>query len=35
MLPIQVLMDRRVAEGHGAESLASVIEVLRRPVSET
>jgi hypothetical protein len=35
MLPIQVLMDRRVAEGHGAESLASVIEVLRRPISET
>jgi 3-hydroxyisobutyrate dehydrogenase-like beta-hydroxyacid dehydrogenase len=35
MLPIQALMDRRIAEGHGADSLASLIEVLKRPVSET
>ena len=33
MLPIQALMDRRVAEGHGADSLASLIEVIKRSSS--
>jgi 3-hydroxyisobutyrate dehydrogenase-like beta-hydroxyacid dehydrogenase len=29
--PMQALIDRRVAEGHGTDGLASLIEVLRRP----
>jgi hypothetical protein len=28
---MQALIDRRVAEGHGADGMASLIEVLRRP----
>jgi len=31
--PIQALIDRRVAEGHGSDGLPSLIEVLRRPTS--
>jgi 3-hydroxyisobutyrate dehydrogenase-like beta-hydroxyacid dehydrogenase len=32
--PIQALIERRVAEGHGRDGLASLIEVLRRPIEE-
>ncbi|MER5868015.1 NAD(P)-binding domain-containing protein [Kitasatospora sp. NPDC002040] len=31
MLPIQGLLDQRVADGHGADGLASLIEVIRKP----
>lgn len=31
MLPIKGLLDRRVADGHGSEGLASLIEVIRNP----
>jgi 3-hydroxyisobutyrate dehydrogenase-like beta-hydroxyacid dehydrogenase len=31
--PIQALIDRRVAEGHGRDGLASLIEAVRRPRS--
>ncbi|MGH3430621.1 MAG: hypothetical protein ACRDQZ_24150 [Mycobacteriales bacterium] len=31
VLPIQTLIDQRVAEGHGAESLGSMIEAIRKP----
>lgn len=31
MIPIQKIIDRRVAEGHGNDSLASLIEAIRRP----
>ncbi len=31
--PTQSRIDRRVAEGHGADSLASVIELIKKPIS--
>ena len=31
MLPIQALIDRRVARGHGSDSLASLVEEMRKP----
>ncbi|WP_399097383.1 NAD(P)-dependent oxidoreductase [Streptomyces sp. BBFR2] len=31
-LPIQALIERRVAQGHGADSLGSLIEAIRNPV---
>ncbi|MFJ8045973.1 NAD(P)-dependent oxidoreductase [Kitasatospora sp. NPDC096147] len=31
MVPIQGLLDQRVADGHGADGLASLIEVIRKP----
>lgn len=31
ILPIQALIERRVAEGHGTDSLGSMIEAIRRP----
>ncbi|MFI6055533.1 NAD(P)-dependent oxidoreductase [Streptomyces violascens] len=30
-LPIQALIERRVAQGHGSDSLASLVELLRNP----
>jgi hypothetical protein len=33
--PIQALIDRRVAEGHGSDGMASLIEAIRRPAPHT
>ncbi len=31
LAPLQALIDQRVADGHGADSLSSLIEVIRKP----
>jgi len=33
--PIQALIDRRVAEGHGGDGMASLIEAIRQPAEHT